>query len=85
MSKAEGATVAMIAHGGSLDASLRSWLGIARNGHGERRVFTFGNAHRKCGFIEEGCLRQDIYSKGRFHDMLVMGILKQEFLAAGSQ
>ncbi len=44
MRKAEGATVAAIAHGGSLDACLRSWLGIARNEHGERRVFTFGNA-----------------------------------------
>ncbi len=44
MSKAEGATVAVIAHGGSLDACLRSWLGIARKVHGERRVFTFGKA-----------------------------------------
>ena len=43
------------------------------------------NAYRKCGFVEEGCLRQGVYSEGRYHDMLVMGILKQEFLAAGSQ
>ena len=43
------------------------------------------NAYLKCGFVEEGCLRQDVYSEGKYHDMLVMGILKQEFLAAGSQ
>ena len=75
----------MIAHSGSLDARLRSWLGIARNGHGERRVFTFSNVYRKCGFIEECRLGQDVYSEGSYHDMLVMGIRKQEFLAAGSQ
>jgi len=44
MSKAEGVAVVVIAHGGSLDACLRSWLGIARNEHGERRAFTFGTA-----------------------------------------
>jgi RimJ/RimL family protein N-acetyltransferase len=43
------------------------------------------NAYRKCGFVEEGRLRQDVYSEGRYHDMLVMGILKQEFLAAVSK
>ena len=42
------------------------------------------NAYRKCGFVEEGRLRQDVYSEGTYHDMLVMGILKQEFPAAGS-
>jgi broad specificity phosphatase PhoE len=44
MSEGERTTVAVIAHGGSLDACLRSWLGIARNGHREGRAFTFGNA-----------------------------------------
>ncbi|GAB4542297.1 MAG: GNAT family protein [Anaerolineae bacterium] len=35
--------------------------------------------YRKCGFVEEGRLREETYSEGRYHDMLVMGILKREF------
>jgi RimJ/RimL family protein N-acetyltransferase len=43
------------------------------------------NAYRKCGFVEEGCLREDIYAEGEYHDMLVMGILKREFVASSSE
>jgi RimJ/RimL family protein N-acetyltransferase len=47
------------------------------------RVFTDHapaiNAYRKCGFIEEGRLREEIYAEGAYHDMLMMGILKREF------
>lgn len=38
---AEDSTLAVVAHGGSLDACLRSWLGV--NQHGERRAFAFDN------------------------------------------
>ncbi len=37
------------------------------------------NAYHKCGFTQEGRLREDIYAEGVYHDMLVMGILKREF------
>lgn len=37
------------------------------------------NSYRRCGFIEEGRLREDIYAEGGYHDMLIMGILKREF------
>jgi len=37
------------------------------------------NAYRKCGFVEEGRLREDIYAGGHYHDMLMMSILKGEF------
>jgi len=37
------------------------------------------NAYRKCGFVEEGRLREEIYADGRYHDMLVMAILRREF------
>jgi broad specificity phosphatase PhoE len=44
----EGSSVVVVAHGGSLDACLRSWLGIAYrslgNGNNERRAFAFDNA-----------------------------------------
>jgi RimJ/RimL family protein N-acetyltransferase len=37
--------------------------------------------YQKCGFVEEGRLRQDRYSAGRYHDTLIMGVLAQEFRA----
>ena len=37
--------------------------------------------YRKCGFIEEGRLRQDRYAAGSYRDSLVMGILAPEFAA----
>jgi RimJ/RimL family protein N-acetyltransferase len=35
--------------------------------------------YRKCGFREEGRLRQDRFARGRYWDTLVMGILREEF------
>jgi RimJ/RimL family protein N-acetyltransferase len=37
--------------------------------------------YRKCGFVEEGRLRQAHYKGGSYHDMLVMSILGDEFRA----
>ncbi len=37
--------------------------------------------YRKCGFVEEGRLRQDRYRKGRYWDTVVMGVLREEFEA----
>jgi diamine N-acetyltransferase len=38
--------------------------------------------YRKCGFIEEGRLRQDRYRGGKYYDTLVMGVLRDEFRAS---
>jgi len=35
--------------------------------------------YRKCGFIEEGRLRQHYYGEGRYSDVIVMGVLRDEF------
>jgi len=35
--------------------------------------------YRKCGFQQEGRLRQDRFRHGRYWDMIVMGILREEF------
>ena len=35
--------------------------------------------YRKCGFVEEGRLRQHYYSMGRYWDVIVMAILRDEF------
>ena len=37
--------------------------------------------YRKCGFREEGRLRQDRYLEGRYQDSIVMGVLREEFQA----
>jgi RimJ/RimL family protein N-acetyltransferase len=34
-----------------------------------------------CGFREEARLRQDVYRHGRYHDFVVMGILRDEYEA----
>lgn len=36
----------------------------------------------KCGFVEEGRLRQDVYYDGAYHDAVVMSVLRDEFDAA---
>jgi RimJ/RimL family protein N-acetyltransferase len=35
--------------------------------------------YEKCGFQQEGVLRQDHYSEGKYHNTLIMGILKEEY------
>ena len=35
--------------------------------------------YRKCGFVEEGRMRQARYTRGRYLDWIVMGILRDEF------
>jgi RimJ/RimL family protein N-acetyltransferase len=37
--------------------------------------------YRKCGFREEGRLRQDRYVEGRYWDTILMGILREDFEA----
>lgn len=37
--------------------------------------------YRKCGFIAEGRLRQHYYGMGRYWDVVVMGVLRDEFEA----
>jgi RimJ/RimL family protein N-acetyltransferase len=38
-------------------------------------------AYRKCGFMEEGRLRDDRYAGGRYWATVVMGVLAEEFRA----
>ena len=35
--------------------------------------------YQKCGFREEGRLRQEVYQDGRYYDVVVMGVLETEF------
>jgi RimJ/RimL family protein N-acetyltransferase len=35
--------------------------------------------HEKLGFIKEGELRNDVYNRGKYHNMICYGMLKNEF------
>lgn len=35
--------------------------------------------HRQLGFVEEGRLRELVYLSGRYHDVVMMGMLADEF------
>ncbi len=49
------------------------------------RVFDFNGraieSYRKCGFKEEGRLREAFFREGHYHDIVVMSILEEEFRA----
>ena len=54
----------------------RVWLWVhARN---ERAI----RAYHACGFVEEGRLRQHVWSNGDYDDAVYMGILREEWQAA---
>lgn len=38
------------------------------------------HVYEKCGFRQEGTLREDHYSKGKYHNTLIMGVLRDEYL-----
>ncbi|UOQ95297.1 GNAT family N-acetyltransferase [Halobacillus shinanisalinarum] len=37
-------------------------------------------SYQKLGFRQEGIIRDDLYYDGKYHDSIVMGVLKEEFL-----
>jgi len=49
-------------------------------------VFSFNTraikSYEKCGFKQEGILRQEIYRDGKYVDEIVMGLLKEEYVKA---
>jgi RimJ/RimL family protein N-acetyltransferase len=36
--------------------------------------------HKKCGFVLEGAERKSIFKNGAYHDLVLLGLLKKEFL-----
>lgn len=55
----------------------RVWLRVFEDNAGGIRCY------EKTGFRVEGRLRQDRFREGRYLDTLVMGVLRDEFVAAG--
>ncbi len=37
-------------------------------------------SYERCGFVREGVLRQEIFRDGRYHDIIAMGILRDDYL-----
>ncbi|MGB3365867.1 MAG: GNAT family protein [Acidaminobacteraceae bacterium] len=46
-------------------------------------VYSFNERARKCylrtGFTQEGILREELFRDGKYHDIILMGILKSEY------
>jgi diamine N-acetyltransferase len=63
----------MLKHGFETLNLHRIWL----------RVYDFNTraikAYEKSGFVHEGRKREELYIKGKYHDVLVMGILENEW------
>lgn len=36
--------------------------------------------YEKCGFVKEGVLRQEVFRDGQYHDEIVMGLLREEYV-----
>jgi RimJ/RimL family protein N-acetyltransferase len=51
----------------------RVWLRVW--GHNERAI----RSYRACGFVEEGRLRDHVWSAGAYYDLVLMGILREEW------
>ncbi|MCG7346293.1 GNAT family N-acetyltransferase [Sporosarcina sp. ACRSL] len=49
------------------------------------RVFSFNeraiHIYQKLGFVKEGVMRESLYRNGEWHDIIIMGILKREYLS----
>jgi RimJ/RimL family protein N-acetyltransferase len=54
------------------------WLDV--NGNNERAI----RAYRACGFVEEGRLREHVWSNGDYIDLVQMGLLRSEWEAERS-
>ncbi|MFN8443867.1 MAG: GNAT family protein [Caldilineaceae bacterium] len=48
---------------------------LSVNGNNERAI----GAYRHCGFVEEGRLREHVWSNGNYIDLIQMGILRNEW------
>ncbi|MCM3711765.1 GNAT family N-acetyltransferase [Sporosarcina luteola] len=49
------------------------------------RVFSLNkraiHIYNKLGFIKEGVVRESLYRNGKWHDIIIMGVLKREYLS----
>ena len=69
-----GEAVEMLVHYGFNRLNLhRVWLGVNADN------YMAVGCYRKCGFKDEGRLREDIFYHGKYSDVLRMGVLRSEW------
>ena len=68
------ATQLMLSHGFNNLNLNRVYLEVLENNHAAVSVY------EKCGFTQEGRLREAAYKNGSYCDLLVMSILRKEFI-----
>lgn len=56
----------------------RVWLEV--HGANERAI----RAYRACGFVEEGRMREHVWLAGRYVDLIIMGVLREEWSEGGT-
>ena len=49
---------------------------LSVNGNNQRAI----KAYKSCGFVEEGCLRAHVWNNGEYVDLVIMGLLREEWL-----
>jgi RimJ/RimL family protein N-acetyltransferase len=49
---------------------------LSVNGNNQRAI----KAYKSCGFLEEGCLRAHVWNNGEYIDLVIMGLLREEWL-----
>jgi len=47
------------------------WLGVYAGHKAAIRIY------EKAGFVEEGCLKQEFYRNGKYHDTTIMGLINE--------
>jgi len=51
-------------------------VGLSVFSYNERAIASY----KKCGFIEEGIVREVIFCNGKYHDEVIMSVLKREYM-----
>lgn len=71
-------------YGSDAISTLLKYLFLSKNAHrvelevGDYNVRAI-QCYSKCGFVEEGRKRKTYFSQGRFSDIVIMGMLKEEY------
>lgn len=64
----------MVAYGMEMLNLNKVWLGVSTENH---RAL---HSYLRCGFVEEGMLRQEVFRNGRYYDVIRMSMLRDEYL-----
>jgi RimJ/RimL family protein N-acetyltransferase len=75
MSRGIGVETTMLVLGYAFDVLKLHRVGLKVLDYNERAI----NCYQKCGFKQEGILRDSAYIEGAFHSDIIMSILEDEY------